>query len=308
MDLPVTYPDAIASDAVGLPAGGLLPFTYADGCRDSPVVLSVPHVGLEWPRALGPQPSVNLARNADFEVDAIYPSPSERPAATLRARFSRLVIDLNRAEDDVDPALVPDHPGPRPRVNPGGDGRQAAWPNRGVLWSHAVGQIPVLRRLPYSRLKLRIDHYHRPYHQALANLLEARRSRFGLGILVDAHSMPSGVPYDVVLGTLGRRSASRELLDRAMAALEADGLRVSIDQPYRGGQIVRSFGRPDQGIHALQVEVNRGLYMDEFRLSLCPAPPKSPNNPASQRRRWLVDGLARLLDELAATGPGTVSD
>jgi N-formylglutamate amidohydrolase len=274
--------ETLTATDVGLGSDDELPFEFTPAGEWSPLVLSFPHVGLRWPESLGPRPQVNFARNADFEVHTLYEAAAELGAARVRARFSRLVVDLNRAPDDVSPALVPDHPAPKPRSAPGSlrDTRAGARPgNRGVIWANAVGNIPILPSpLTYAQLCSRLDRYYRPYHRAVELLLERRRARFGYAILLDAHSMPSSVPGDMIVGTLAGKTCSNAVRDLALDALrirpadpgprEAVHLDVRLDEPYQGGELIRGFGRPDQGTHALQLEVSRDLYMDEYRLEL----------------------------------------
>ena len=291
------------------------PFGYHPGEGFTPLVLSFPHVGLEWPERLGRAPQVNFARNADFEVDAIYPAAELSPAARVRARYSRLVVDLNRAEDDISPAVVPDHPAPRPRSQPGGTPTEASKKgsgieNRGVVWTHAVGRIPILRRLDFAGFEARIDAYHRPYYAALDQLLAHRVEHFGYAILLDCHSMPSVVAHDLVLGTLDGASCDPRLADLAQGALggpsspTAISLGLRRDDPYRGGEIVRRFGRPNAHVHALQLEVNRGLYMDELRLQLRIASKdaKTQMTSASKRTRELLARIQRLVEVLSRPG------
>jgi N-formylglutamate amidohydrolase len=302
---------------VGLEAHDELPFLHAQAPRLTPLVISFPHVGLEWPELLVPAPPVNLARNADFEVDAIYPDLETCPADRIRGRYSRLVIDLNRAADDVAAQLVPDHPRAKPRPSPGGGEQKHAIENRGVLWSHAVGRIPILKTLTYSAFEQRIDKFHRPYHRALEILLSERVQEFGYAILLDGHSMPSAVQQDLLLGTLDGTSCGPEIAQIAEQALSAPSkrvgtrLRFSSNAPYKGGEIVRNFGRPDRGVHALQLEVNRALYMDEYRLSLMPKPtwgtagtpprghPKARGAELYRRIEALVRALSTPLNSLA---------
>jgi N-formylglutamate amidohydrolase len=208
--------------------------------------------------------------------------------------YSRLVADLNRAEDDVSRTIVPDHPAPRPRRNPGvaptaedpeGD-RDAGRPGRGVLWTASIGNVRLLPGpLPYAEFRDRIERFHAPYYRALQVLLERRRERFGYAILLDAHSMPSSVGPDLVLGTLGGRSCDPGLEHAALAALRGGdpgtpsaggGLVVALNEPYRGGELVRRFGRPHEGLHALQLEVSRALYMDEQSYRLYALPVGTP--------------------------------
>ncbi len=260
---------------VGLPAGAALPFEFTPGREWSPLVISFPHIGLEWPAHEPQRPAVNFARNADFAVDRLYPDAAALGAATLRARYSRLLIDLNRAPDDVTAALVPDHPAPRPQQPPWATGGPAPVHNRGLIWQTAVGNVQILRApLAFADLLARLSRYYDPYHAALVELLARRRARFGFAVLLDAHSMPGSIPGDLVLGTFEGGACSPELERRALTALRGDPpagpLRVSLNDPYRGGELVRKFGRPEHGVHALQLEVNRGLYMDEANLVLRP--------------------------------------
>lgn len=295
-----------------------LPFEFTPAERGSPLVISFPHVGLGWPGdAPRPRPPVDFSRNADYEVHLLYARAAALGAAVVRARYSRLLIDLNRASDDVSPDLVPDHPSPRP--NPRAWRLQGAPPakNRGVVWDTAVGNIPILARpLPYAELALRLRRYHAPYYRALALLLARRRAQFGYAVLLDAHSMPSSIPGDLILGTYEGGACSPALEQRALAALrgsadDAGGARLSVrlNDPYRGGELVRVFGRPEHGLHALQLEVNRALYMDESRPAVWPellmfaaSPPRSgaaQHRPARPRLATLIDRVESLISALA---------
>ena len=275
----------LLSDAeIGLEQGATSPLDFTAASIWSPLVISFPHVGLEWPDdEPRPRPAVDFARNADLAVDQLYPDAAVLGAATVRARFSRLLIDLNRAPDDVSAALVPDHPAPRPRQPPWANtaGRSPPVHNRGLIWRTAVGNVPIFSGpLPYAELRLRLRRYYDPYHRAIELLLERRRARFGYAVLLEAHSMPSSVPGDLVLGTFEGGACSPELEALALAALASAGplgvsLAIRLNDPYRGGELVRKFGRPEHGIHALQLEVNRALYMDEASLRLRPEVPRA---------------------------------
>lgn len=291
-------PDAAPTETLGaadlgLPDSTSLPFEFTAAEAWSPLVISFPHVGLDWPDD-EPQrrPAVNFARNADLAVDRLYPDAARIGAATVKARYSRLLIDLNRAADDVTSTLVPDHPAPRPHQPPWAQpGPNPPAHNRGLIWQTAVGNVQILRApLPFADLQARLSRYYDPYHAALELLLARRRARFGFAVLLDAHSMPGSVPGDLVLGTFEGGACSPELERRALAALRGDdpagGLRVSLNDPYRGGELVRRFGRPEHGVHALQLEVNRALYMDEVNLVLRPelsAQLSAPSGPAASR-------------------------
>lgn len=295
--------ERLTPDDLGLPPGARMPVQFTPARHWSPLVISFPHVGLAWPHDLHPKPQVDFPRNADYDVHTLYDSAPQWGAASVAAVYSRLVADLNRAADDVSRRIVPDHPAPRPRRNPGvaptteepdGD-RDAGRPGRGVLWTAAIGNVRLLDGpLPYAEFRDRIERFHAPYYRALQVLLERRRERFGFAILLDAHSMPSSVGPDLVLGTLAGRSCDPGIERAALAALrgghDSGGLRVTINEPYRGGELVRSFGRPSDGLHALQLEVSRGLYMDEQRYRLYEPPIPGPGT-AGARARDTMDDL-----------------
>lgn len=293
--------ESLTADDVGLPETARLPFRFTPARTWSPLVVSFPHVGLTWPHDLRPKPQADFARNADYQVQTLYPALEQLGIARLEAVYSRLVVDLNRADDDVSRQLVPDHPAPAPRsragVNPAADAASWDRPGRGVVWASAVAagagaSVRILQPpLPYSAFARRIARYHTPYHQALELLLRRRRERFGYAVLLDAHSMPSSVGIDLVLGTLDGASCSEDLVDAAMATLQGDEgerealLSVRRDSPYRGGEVVRKFGRPAHGFHALQLEVSRRLYMDEQTYSLRPHPSSTDVSPGHTSSR-----------------------
>lgn len=230
-----------------------------------PLLVEVPHAGLAIPEVVLAEieaPRDALMRDADIYVDKLYADAPARGATMLVSRTSRYVIDLNRAPDDVDVETVPDHPMPR-GVQP-----------RGVVWRMTTDGRPVLRRpLGYSEFVRRVETFHTPYHAALRTQLERLRARFGHAILLAAHSMPSvgrsghtdpgGRRADVVPGTQGRTTADARVIDLVDAHFRGAGLTVRHDDPYRGGWTTAHYGRPRHGWHAVQVELNRGLYVDE---------------------------------------------
>jgi N-formylglutamate deformylase len=287
--------ERLGAEDVGLPPELPLPLRFCAAPAWSPLVISFPHVGLAWPDELGPSPAVDFARNADYAVGHIYEGACELGAATVEAVYSRLLVDLNRASDDISARVVPDHPAPRPRRRPGvvatgrdHDDIDHARPGRGVVWSSALGNVPLLRApLTFAAFHQRIARFHEPYYLALERLLERRRRRFGYAILLDAHSMPCSVGIDLVLGSLGGSSCGGEIerlaLDALAGAPGGPQLRLRLNDPYHGGELVRRFGRPAEGLHALQLEVSRSLYMDERSMALWdPVPPGAPVPTAPQ--------------------------
>ena len=156
------------------------------------------------------------------------------------------------------------------------------------------------RRLTNAELTRRLQHYYDPYHAALAELLEARRARFGWAILLCAHSMPSqgrrGHPdvgigrADIVPGSRGRTSARSEVIDVVDAEARAAAFSVTHDEPYKGGFSTQHYGRPTSQIHAIQIEIARKLYMDEDALT--------PVEPGFSRTRDFARTLVERLGAL----------
>lgn len=235
--------------------------------RETPVVVEVPHAGL----ALDAEtlctliaPASAVGRDADLYVDELYEGAPDHGATMLVATSSRYVVDLNRAETDID----------KDSVIGGGTAVRAT---RGLVWrltSDGAAAIP--GPLPRAEVDRRLELVYRPYHRALAELLEQKRARFGYAIVLAAHSMPSTgraghgdpdeVRADVVPGTRGRTSAAAPFIDAVDAHARAAGLSVAHDTPYRGGYTTAHYGRPDLGVHVVQVELARRLYMDEATL------------------------------------------
>ncbi|OGQ09478.1 MAG: hypothetical protein A2138_15510 [Deltaproteobacteria bacterium RBG_16_71_12] len=231
----------------------------------SPLVVSVPHAGTEVPavdapllRAVGPA----LLRDADAFVDRLYARAPALGAPLVVARVSRYVLDVNRAPDDVDHEVCPELERPA---------RASA---RGLIWRTSTEGAALLHRpLTRDELTSRIDRLHSPYHAALAALLEDRRRRFGFAVLLDAHSMPStGRPghsdpgerrADVVPGDVRGASCAPSLSHLVRRHFEGARYLVKPNDPYMGGFITRAHGRPGRGVHAIQVEVNRDLYLEE---------------------------------------------
>jgi N-formylglutamate amidohydrolase len=231
----------------------------------TPVLVEIPHAGLAIPDLVRDQiaaPVDAVVRDSDIYVDKLYRRVPERGASLLTATISRYVVDLNRAPTDVDRETVPDHPSPR-TMQP-----------RGVVWRMTTGgQRALTRPLRYRELRERLDTFHGPYHDALETRLTSLRARFGFAILVAAHSMPSvgrggsidsgARRADVVPGTRGRSTAHPRVIDAIDAYFRTAGLTVSHDDPYRGGWTTGHYGRPADDWHAVQIELNRALYVDE---------------------------------------------
>ncbi|MDB4974127.1 MAG: N-formylglutamate deformylase [Myxococcaceae bacterium] len=260
----------------------------------TPVLVEVPHAGLSIPEPLAGEILVSeevRKRDADLYVDELFALSPDAGAALLSARISRYVADLNRAPDDVELGAL-DEGVPARLAHP----TQPRQP-RGVVWRVTTDGRPVLRTpLDAAALRQRIELYHSPYHARLRDELEHTRQRFGYVILVAGHSMPSAVRRgtreierraDIVPGSLGRTSADPRIIDLVERHFRAAGLSVRHDEPYRGGFTTAHYGRPAQGQHAIQIEINRALYMDELTCL------RKPDNMASLQA-LLKDLVVRL--------------
>jgi N-formylglutamate amidohydrolase len=266
--------------------------------RPSPVVVEIPHAGTAIPPDLADSivaTATDIARDSDLYVDELYDDAPTLGAVMLVAQNSRYVVDLNRFEDDVDLRVVPDAPTARSGVE------------RGVLWHETTDGAPLLRApLSLAAFTQRLDRYYRPYHRALAAEIAALHERFGYVIVVSAHSMPSAsrpVPgvrsvrrADVVPGTRGRSTAHPALIDAIDTHFRAAGLSVRHDDPYRGGATTVRWGRPEDGVHAIQIELNRALYMDEITLQRRP-----------ERMAWLRSICSGLIKRFASMELGSSS-
>ena len=235
----------------------------------APLVFDSPHSGSRYPRAflaasrLDP---LTLRRSEDAFVDGLFLPCVALGAPLLRARFPRAFLDLNREPFELDPRMFD---GPLPDYANIRSLRVAA--GLGTI-PRVVGDAqPIYRdRVPVADALARIAALHRPYHHRLAGLIERTRARFGVAILIDCHSMPSTLAeagaLDIVLGDRFGASAAPWVVETLESALLARGLRVRRNKPYAGGYITEHYGMPLAGRHAVQIEVNRALYMDEARM------------------------------------------
>ena len=232
----------------------------------SPVVLSVPHAGREYSAALlrsARLPRAILETLEDRLVDRLVWRATEAGATAFVARSPRAEIDLNRDEREVDPALIaPPLPPSAVLQSARTRGGIGLIPSRiagaGAIWD---------ARIPQAELERRVREIHRPYHAALEAALAAARERFGAAVLLDCHSMPprggGGAPADsVVFGDRYGTAAARHLFEAAVGAARALGYRTACNTPYAGGYIAGRHGRPEAGIHAIQIEIDRSAYLE----------------------------------------------
>lgn len=228
-----------------------------------PVILSVPHAGTDYSPALlkaSRLPRRLLETLEDPLVDRLVWRAAAEGATTLVATIPRAEIDLNRDERELDPSImVPAPPAASLLQSPRTRG------GLGLVPSRIAGAGPVWRqRLPAAEVARRIEAVHRPYHEALAALLAETRTRFGIAILLDCHSMPPrarGEGAPIVLGDRYGASIASDLAAAARAAVRAAGFEAAMNAPYSGGHVTQRHGRPDRAVHALQVEIDRSLYL-----------------------------------------------
>jgi N-formylglutamate amidohydrolase len=291
---PATSPAALgrASHSVVRPAEQRVPMVFAS-----------PHSGDDYPpafiRAARLSP-MQLRRSEDAFVDRLFEAATSVGAPLLKAHFPRVYVDPNREPYELDPAMF-DAPLPdfvnvaSPRVAAG----------LGTIAKVvATGENIYARRLSFEEARQRIEAHYVPYHRTLQALLAETEARFGCYLLVDCHSMPSiGGPMDAdpgtrrldfVLGDCFGTACASGIIAVAERSLSARGYTVERNIPYAGGFTTRHYGQPGRRRHALQIEVNRGLYMDERQIQ-----------PSAGLPRVTAD-ITRLIEALAAAVPALI--
>jgi len=252
-------------------AGGAVPaFEVVEPAEPTiPFVFCSPHSGRDYPAdflAATRLPGDSIRRSEDLFVDQLFECVPRLGAPLIRARFPRAFLDVNREPYELDPQMfsepLPDY------VNVGS-----------VRVTGGLGTIPRIvaeneeiyrKRLSLAEAIGRIEAIYKPFHAAVEERLRRTKERFGMAILVDCHSMPSSVRAlpggrrpDMVLGDRYGTSAGARLVTIATGRLTRLGYDVARNKPYAGGYITERYGRPAIGQHAIQIEINRGLYADE---------------------------------------------
>ncbi len=236
-----------------------------------PFAFASPHSGRHYPASLLSRSrldAITLRRSEDAFVDELFAGAVGLGAPLLAAQFPRAWLDVNRGIGELDTAMfdgalrVPVD-APTPRVTAG----------LGVIPRIVRDGAEIYRgKLDRSEAGLRLEQLYKPYHQALAAMMAQTRARFGVAVLIDCHSMPSALSVpDIVLGDRYGASAAPALTARAEDAFAREGFSVSRNTPYAGGHSTVQYGRVASGSHALQIEVNRALYLDEDRITKRPS-------------------------------------
>jgi N-formylglutamate deformylase len=235
------------------------------------LIFNSPHSGSIYPPAFLASARLELAqlrRSEDSFVDELFIGVVRQGFPLMRAHFPRCYIDVNREPYELDPRMfegrLPSFANTRSMRVAGGLGTVA----------RVVGDAPEIydQRIPVDDALRRIDGLYKPYHRALRRLVTRVHRDFGAAILVDCHSMPSIAGNrderpraDVVIGDRYGTSCVAVVADTIEAALQEAGYSVSRNKPYAGGFITEHYGNPPAGLHAIQLEINRALYMDERR-------------------------------------------
>src|SRR3954453_13906653 len=237
-----------------------------------PLVLASPHSGADYPDeflAASRLDPLTLRRSEDSFVDEIFASVPDLGAPLVAARFPRAYLDVNREPWELDPTMFMDAlpnyiniRSPRVRMGLGTIARVVA-----------SGEEIYARKLRFAEARTRVETLYHPYHQALRRLVLDTEAAFGGCLLIDSHSMPSAAsetggqgPADIVLGDCHGTSCAPEIVAAALSFLARRNLAVALNAPYAGGFTTAHYGNPRRGRHALQIEINRALYMDERRV------------------------------------------
>ena len=264
----------------------------------APIIFNSPHSGSVYPddfliAALIDRPT--LRRSEDSFMDELIADLSRRGFPVVRVNFPRSYVDVNREPYELDPRMF--------------SGRLPSFANtRSMRVAGGLGTIPRVvgdgqeiyrERLAVEDALLRIETLYKPYHRALRRLINRVHQTFGTVVVVDCHSMPSiGVSRDeprrpdVVIGDRYGTSCAQLLPDMVEATMSRLGYSVGRNKPYAGGFITEHYGNPASGLHAIQLELNRAIYMDERRRE------KSP------RFAQVAADFAKLADALATVPLG----
>lgn len=237
--------------------------------RTTSVVFASPHSGRDYPWNFVRRSVLDektLRSSEDAFVDRLFDTAPVHGAPLLTATAPRAWIDVNRSADELDPSLIEgvSKSAHNPRVSSG----------LGVVPRVVANGRAIYRgKISLREAHARIDGIWKPWHDALDQLLKDSLVMFGEAILVDCHSMPheaiesighsQGRRPDIVLGDRFGAAASSEIVDRIEAAFEAAGLRVARNAPFAGAYVTQHYGRPARGQHAVQIEIDRALYMNE---------------------------------------------
>lgn len=264
--LPQRHEDTVPDSG---PAGYARPFDYRPpDAAGPPVIFASPHSGTHYPPAMRASlcvPLIDLKRTEDAFVDELIAPAAGTGCGLLTARYARGFVDLNRDPGELDPHMF-DGPPPRPFAQPG----PRVQAGLGCLPRVGARGAPIYTgRLSPQEGERRLADIHDAYHNHLARELARLTGRHGRAFLIDCHSMPSRQPgrrrlADIVLGDRFGSSCSARLTSLLERRFRKLGLSVARNAPYAGGYTTLRYGRPRRGLHTIQIEIRRDLYMDEM--------------------------------------------
>jgi N-formylglutamate amidohydrolase len=243
----------------------------------SPLILASPHSGRIYPQEFAGQSCLAeaiLRQSEDCGVDQLVAVAPELGVPLLSALFPRVFVDPNREPTELDQEMFAEK-----LAVPVNSASPRVLAGLGVIPRLAANEQEIYRaKLPRPEAERRLDLFYRPYHRALGDLVAATKRQFGLCVLLDCHSMPSAgawmdglhsrqrIDVDYVLGDCFGVSCAERMTAAAEAYLAERGAKVRRNNPYSGGYVAQAYGRPGQGVHVLQLEINRALYMNEATL------------------------------------------
>jgi N-formylglutamate amidohydrolase len=247
--------------------------------QSAPVVFASPHSGINYSQAFIKSTQLTpeqLRRSEDAFVNEIFASAPEFGAPLLLAHFPRAFVDPNRSAYELDPTMFSD-PLPNYVITKTSRIRAGLGTIPRVV---AIGEEIYSKQLTFKEAKQRIENNYVPYHDALSDLLNQTRKKFGTALLIDCHSMPAvdesnkkkktDPLADIVLGDRDGTSCNPLITDTAEQICRDMGLSVARNKPYAGGYTTKHYGQPKYNFHCLQIEIKRSLYMDELRIERGP--------------------------------------
>lgn len=273
--------------------------------QSSPLVLASAHSGRIYPDEFARQTCLAeaiLRQSEDCFVDCLVEAAPKLGVPLLAALFPRVFVDPNREPTELDQEMFAER-----LATPANAASPRVLAGLGVIPRLAANEQEIYgAKLPLPEAERRLELFYRPYHRALGDLVAATKRQFGLCVLLDCHSMPSAgawmdglhsrqrIDVDYVLGDCFGASCAERMTAAAESSLSEQGAKVRRNNPYSGGYVAQAYGRPAQGVHVLQLEINRALYMNEATLE-----PAQGFGAVQGVLRALIDTLSNAALQLA---------
>jgi N-formylglutamate amidohydrolase len=239
---------------------------------DNPILITVPHAGNIYPDLFIKNLKINLCevrRIEYYQSNKILDKIDEQMADIIIAQCSRAVVDLNRSRNAIDHSMFTQVFEHEPVSE-----KQMIKYGLGVFPNKIFGKTILKSPLPFSYAIHMLEHYYDPFHKSLNKQIMYLNNTFGFCYHIDLHTMPSKALLnfkkepDIVLGDNFGKSCSIGLINYFQNVFQENGFTVEVNNPYAGGFITRNYGNPSKGVHTIQIEINRKIYMDENKLSL----------------------------------------